>query len=55
MHLDKGIISKDMIECSGKFEDDKHTEEDLFEMFEILSHIHYDNNLIETAYQIAEA
>ena len=55
MYINRGIISKDMIEFSGRLEDENHTEEDLFEMFEILSHIHYDNKLIETGYEIAEA
>ena len=55
MIYDKGLLSKDMIELSGKYEDDEHTEEDLYEMFEILSHIHYNNDLTETLYTMAEA
>ena len=55
MYTNKGIISKDMIEFSGKLVNENHTEEDLFRMFEILSHIHHDNKLIETSYEIAEA
>jgi hypothetical protein len=51
----KGIISKDMIESSGTYTDDNHTEEDLFEMFEILSYIHYDGILDYTDYEIALA
>ena len=51
----KGMISKDMIESSGTYIDVNHTEEDLFEMFEILSHIQYDGNLDSTDYEMALA
>ena len=51
----RGLLSKDMIELSGKYEDDNHTEEDLFEMFEILSYIYYENDLNGTYYEMAEA
>jgi hypothetical protein len=53
--MDKGLISKDMIEYSGRLDDDEHTEEDLFEMFEILSYIYYENDLDGTYYEMAEA
>jgi len=53
--MNKGLLSKDMIELSGKYVDDEHTEEDLFEMFEILSYIYYENDLDGTYYEMAEA
>ena len=53
--MDKGLLSKDMIEYSGRLNDDEHTEEDLFEMFEILSYIYYENDLNGTYYEMAEA
>ena len=56
MMYDKGLVSKDMIEYSGCISDEEeHTEEDLFEMFEMISIIHYNNKLIETKYEIAKA
>ncbi len=56
--MNKRLISKDMLEYSGcTSEDDNHTEEDLFEMFEILSYIYYESNLNNnnTDYEMAEA
>ena len=53
--MDKGLLSKDMIEYSGRLNDDEHTEEDLFEMFEILSYMYYENDLDGTHYEMAES
>ena len=55
MLYNKGLLSKDMIELSGRYDDDEHTEEDLYEMMEILSHIHCNDELLDTLYIMAEA
>ena len=55
MLYNKGLLSKDMIELTGNYDEDDLTEEDLYEMMEILSHIHCNDELIDTLYIMAEA